>query len=184
MGQVVVPSTCPITVRKSPVPPVSPSPSLLGKGRSEGDFSGLFSVKQRVPSRPREATGSQSGEHRCGGSTTLEGHLPSETKCPDPPANLFPPPTFFELFPRNNVSRPTLAPSPGTRGEGRGEGLSSDVATCPVPALVQSPVVQSPKSGSRASAILDLGPWTLGSRPVPRSAVGHEFRGSPIQKKL
>jgi hypothetical protein len=27
-----------------------------------------------------------------GGSTTLAGQRPSETKCPDPPANLFPPP--------------------------------------------------------------------------------------------
>jgi hypothetical protein len=70
--------TCPV-----PLSPLS-RPFRTGEGRGEGDSSGLFSVKQRVPSR--------------GGSTTSLGQVPSETKCPDPPANLFPPVAFFELF--------------------------------------------------------------------------------------
>jgi hypothetical protein len=51
------------------------------------------------------------------------------------------------------------------------------------PDLGPRSLVQSPKSGLRASDILDLGPWTPRC-PVPRSAVGHEFRGSPRQKKI
>jgi hypothetical protein len=54
--------------------------------------------------------------------------------------------------------------------------------------LVQSPPVQSPKSGLRAS---DLRPWTLDlgldrKYPVPtgRSAVGHEFGGSLTEQKI
>jgi hypothetical protein len=130
MGQIAAPSTCRAPLQMSPVPPVSPSPNLLGKGRSEGDFSGLFSVKQRVPSRLPSQCPAGSG------STPLAGHLPSETKCPDPtdpPANLFPPRTFFELSPIKQRVPSHSCPL------ARYSSPACPVPMCPVPVLVQGP---------------------------------------------
>jgi hypothetical protein len=74
-----------------------------------------------------------------GGSTTLVGQLPIETKCPDPPANLFPP--LVPLFPplpsasdgrgrgvRAIWSRVRLFPRPVRWARGEGNSVP-----CPVP---------------------------------------------------
>jgi hypothetical protein len=83
---------------------------------------------------------------------------------------------------RSNVSRPARVPSRSSplarparrkgarpkRGEGQLLPAFLGETTCPVPALVQGPAVQSPKSGLRTS---DFRPWTLDFGPwTPRKA--------------
>jgi hypothetical protein len=70
---VPVPRPSPSAPSQSPVPVPEPSPSLGVPSQS---------------GRPVPVPGPVPAPW--GGSTTLVGQLPSETKCPDPPDNLFP----------------------------------------------------------------------------------------------
>jgi hypothetical protein len=124
-----------------------------GGSQRRPKFTGIRSMKQSVPSRSRPTPPLATAI----GSTTLVGQLPSETKCPDPPANLFPPPTFSRCF-----SMKQRVPSRRWSKVPRSKVQSQDCELL----------------------IFDLGPWTS-SCPVPicpvptcDRALGHEFRGS------
>ncbi len=85
-------------------------------------------------------------------------------------------------IPSRFVSRPAALPDDVRTGRCQGR-IRRDFlgeTTCPVPVLVQSPAVQSPKSGLRAS---DLRPWTLDSiESVPsRSRVPSQSSPSPAR---
>jgi hypothetical protein len=114
-----------------------------------------------VPMVPRNGDG--------GGSTTLPVQLPSETKCPDPPANLFPLPIFFELLSMKQRVPSRSSPAPTGR-DGSSLGRSAAQAQDPETLIhIQS----SPLSPYQSAPAL-----TAGAADAGKAGEGLGVRGA------